>query len=59
MLVYYVGSSFLELLALIQGAPGVRAPPSGSKFFHFHTVFGTPILGVGAPSSKILDPPLT
>ena len=22
------------------GAPGTRAPPWGSKFFHFHAVFG-------------------
>ena len=27
-------------LADPRGAPGTRAPPWGSKFFHFHAVFG-------------------
>ena len=27
-------------LADPRGAPGTRAPPRGSKFFHFHAVFG-------------------
>ena len=40
-------------LADLRGAPGTRLP-WGSKFFHFHAVFGknlqnNPNLGVGAP----------
>ena len=46
------------------GAPGTRAPPLGSKFFHFHAVFGkklknNSIFGSWPPPlGKILDPPL-
>ena len=35
-------SMFVHQFALAdpRGAPGTRAPPWGSKFFHFHAVFG-------------------
>ena len=45
------------------GAPGTR-PPGGSKFFHFHAVFGKNLKNnrnFGSwrtPLGKILDPPL-
>ena len=32
---------------------GDKDAPSGSKFFHFHAVFGE-----GPPPQKILDPPM-
>ena len=43
------------------GAPGT--PPRGSKFFHFHAVFGKKLknnstFGSWRPPGKILDPPL-
>ena len=46
------------------GAPGTRAPPWGSKFFHFHAVFGKNVKNNSnfgswrPPLGKILDPPL-
>ena len=46
------------------GAPGTRAPPWGSKFFHFHAVFGKNLKNNSnfgswrTPLGKILDPPL-
>ena len=46
------------------GAPGTRAPPGGSKFFHFHAVFGKKLKNNSTfgswrtPLGKILDPPL-
>ena len=46
------------------GAPGTRAPPWGSKFFHFHAVFGKNVKNNSnfgswrPPPGKILDPPL-
>ena len=45
------------------GGASDTPPTSGSKFFHFHVVFGKKLqnnlnLGVGAPPEKILDPPL-
>ena len=41
----------------IGGSKGAPGTPPGSKFFHFHAVFGknqvsTPTLGVGAPLRK-------
>ena len=32
-----------KALADLRGAPGTRTPPWGSKFFHFHAVFGNKI----------------
>ena len=50
-------------LADPRGAPGTR-PPGGSKFFHFHAVFGKNVKNNSnfgswrPPLGKILDPPL-
>ena len=50
-------------LADPRGAPGTRAP-RGSKFFHFHAVFGKNLKNNSnfgswrTPLGKILDPPL-
>ena len=47
----------------LKGAPGMRPPP-GSKFFHFHAVFGQknrlahPLWELAPSLRKILDPPL-
>ena len=42
---HFVSFSFLHPISLAdpRGAPGTRAPPWGSKFFHFHAVFGKKI----------------
>ena len=51
-------------LADLRGAPGTRAPPWGSKFFHFHALFGKKLKNNSTfgswrtPLGKILDPPL-
>ena len=51
-------------LADPRGAPGTRAPSWGSKFFHFHAVFGKNVKNNSnfgswrPPLGKILDPPL-
>ena len=48
----------------IQGGLQGRAPPWGSKFFHFHAVFGKNVKNNSnfgswrPPLGKILDPPL-
>ena len=48
----------------IQGGRQGRAPPRGSKFFHFHAVFGKNVKNNSnfgswrSPLEKILDPPL-
>ena len=60
---------YIELLSgdhwrIQGGAPGTRAPPWGSKFFHFHAVFGKNVKNNSnfgswrPPLGKILDPPL-
>ena len=52
----------LSTLADPRGAPGTRAP-RGSKFFHFHAVFGKNLKNNSnfgrwrTPLGKILDPP--
>ena len=39
-----------------KGAPGTRAPAWGSKFFHFHAVFGRKICKI-TPIWKLAPPP--
>ena len=60
-------SFFMHLLHSIGGSKGGRqgrAPPWGSKFFHFHAVFGKKLKNNSifgswrSPLGKILDPPL-
>ena len=54
----------IQSVADLRGGRQARASPRGSKFSHFHAVFGqkfknNPILGVGGPSiRKLLDPSL-
>ena len=67
MTLYYM-NIYLRVIELAdpRGAPGTRAPPPppGSKFFHFHAVFGKNVKNNSnfgswrPPPGKILDPPL-